>query len=110
LHFEYQIPKIYITENGVSYSTAPDVDGRVRDEKRIRYLRDHFAAAHQALAAGVPLAGYFVWSLIDNFEWAHGYSQRFGLVWSDYQTQKRILKDSAIWYRDVIRANGLAAE
>ena len=110
LHFEYQVPKIYITENGVSYSTAPDAVGRVRDEKRIRYLRDHFAAAQQAIVAGVPLAGYFVWSLMDNFEWAHGYSQRFGLVWSDYQTQKRILKDSAIWYRDVIQANGLAAE
>ena len=105
-HHDYQIPKLYVTENGASYSTGPDADGRVRDVKRTQYLRDHFAAAQRAIDAGVPLAGYFVWSLIDNFEWAHGYSQRFGIIWNDYETQERILKDSALWYKDVIKNNG----
>lgn len=110
LHFEYQVPKIYVTENGASYSTGPDEDGRVRDVRRIRYLRDHFAQAHRAMEIGVPLAGYFVWSLMDNFEWAYGYSQRFGIVWADYKTQERILKDSALWYRDVIAHQGFVLE
>lgn len=105
-HHEYQIPKLYVTENGASYSTAPDADGRVRDVKRTQYLRDHFAAAQRAIDAGVPLAGYFVWSLMDNFEWAYGYSQRFGIIWNDYETQQRILKDSALWYKEVIENNG----
>ncbi len=106
LYFEYQVPKIYITENGASYSDGPDEEGRVRDERRRSYLRDHFAWAHQALALGIPLAGYFVWSFLDNFEWARGYAQRFGLVWVDFDTQARILKDSAHWYRQVIAQNG----
>jgi len=108
LYFEYQIPKIYITENGASYSDGPDMKGRVRDQKRVRYLRDHLAAAHRALQSGVPLAGYFVWSLMDNFEWSFGYTQRFGIVWVDYENQKRILKDSALWYKQVIAENGFA--
>jgi beta-glucosidase len=105
LHFEYQVPPIYITENGCSYSDGPDGSGRVHDQRRIGYLRDHFAAAHRALEMGVPLKGYFVWSLMDNFEWAFGYAQRFGLVWVDYDTQERIPKDSALWYRQVIAEN-----
>ncbi|MEP0804725.1 MAG: beta-glucosidase [Chloroflexota bacterium] len=108
VYFEYQPPKLYITENGASYSTPPDENGNVPDELRTRYLRAHFAAAHRAIQAGVPLAGYFVWSLLDNFEWAYGYSQRFGIVWVDYQTQQRILKDSAKWYRTVIRKNSFS--
>ena len=107
VYFNYQPPKIYITENGASYSTPPDEKGNVQDEHRVNYLRTHFAAAHRAIQAGVPLAGYFVWSLLDNFEWSHGYSQRFGIVWVDYETQKRILKDSAKWYKRVIKKNGL---
>lgn len=106
LYFNYQPPKIYITENGASYSTAPDEKGIVADEHRVNYLRTHFAAAHRAIQAGVPLAGYFVWSLLDNFEWSHGYSQRFGIVYVDYETQKRYLKDSAKWYKGVIKKNG----
>ncbi len=102
LHFEYQVPKIYITENGCSYSDGPDRDGRIRDQRRISYLRDHFTAAHKALANGIPLSGYFVWSLMDNFEWAHGYAQRFGIVWIDSQTKERIPKDSARWYSQVM--------
>jgi beta-glucosidase len=106
VYFNYQPLKIYITENGASYSTPPDEGGNVPDELRTNYLRSHFAAAHRAIQAGVPLAGYFVWSLMDNFEWSHGYSQRFGIIWVDYQTQQRILKDSAKWYKTVIKKNG----
>ncbi len=105
-YFNYQPRKVYITENGASYSTPPDDKGNVPDEHRVNYLRTHFAAAHRAIQAGVPLAGYFVWSLLDNFEWSHGYSQRFGIVWVDYETQKRYLKDSAKWYKGVIKKNG----
>ncbi len=107
LHFEYQFPKIYVTENGASYSEGPDSDGRVYDERRTRYLREHFRVAHQAIQIGIPLAGYFVWSLLDNFEWAYGYTQRFGIVWVDFETQQRIVKDSGHWYKEVIKANGV---
>ena len=106
LYFNYQPRKIYVTENGASYSTPPDEKGNVPDELRTNYLRTHFAAMYRAIQAGVPLAGYFVWSLMDNFEWSHGFSQRFGIIWVDYETQKRILKDSAKWYKSVIRRNG----
>ena len=107
LYFEYRPAKMFVTENGASYSDGPDETGRVADQRRIAYLRDHFTAAHQAMQNGVPLAGYFVWSLMDNFEWAKGYSQRFGLIWIDYETKQRILKDSALWYKKVIAQNGL---
>jgi beta-glucosidase len=106
VYFNYQPLKIYITENGASYSTPPDENGNVPDVHRIHYLRTHFAAAHRAIQAGVPLAGYFVWSLMDNFEWSFGYSQRFGIVWVNFETQERILKDSAKWYKTVIKKNG----
>ena len=107
LHFDYQPPKLYITENGASYGVGPDENGRVKDERRVSFLERHFSAAHRAVEHGVPLAGYFVWSFLDNFEWAEGYSQRFGLVWVDYDTQQRIPKDSARWYKNVIAENGL---
>jgi len=106
VYFHYQPLKIYITENGASYSTPPDEKGNVPDEHRINYLRTHFAAMHRAIQAGVPLAGYFLWSLLDNFEWSQGYSQRFGIIWVDYETQKRTLKDSAKWFKGVIKKNG----
>jgi beta-glucosidase len=109
LHFEYRPPKLFITENGASYADGPDSEGRVRDERRVAYLRDHLAAAHRAVQNGVPLAGYFCWSLMDNFEWAKGYTQRFGLVWVDYETQQRIPKESARWYQQVIAENGFSA-
>jgi beta-glucosidase len=99
---DYGPRRIYITENGASYATAPDGSGRVRDQARVRYLAAHLRAAREAIQAGVPLAGYFVWSLLDNFEWAYGYSQRFGIVWVDFETQRRVLKDSAHYLRDVV--------
>jgi beta-glucosidase len=80
----------------------------VQDQRRINYLHDHLAAAKRAMDVGVPLAGYFTWSLMDNFEWGHGYSQRFGLVWIDYETQQRIPKSSARWYQQVIKNNGVS--
>jgi beta-glucosidase len=107
LHHDYRPARLYITENGASYSDGPDGDGRVHDERRRRYLRDHFAACRRAIDAGVPLAGFFVWSLMDNFEWAKGYTQRFGIVWVDYATQQRMPKDSALWYRQVIADNAV---
>jgi beta-glucosidase len=106
LHFDYQPRKMYITENGASYSDGPGENGRIADTRRLDYLRDHFTAAHKAIANDVPLAGYFVWSFMDNFEWAHGFSQRFGIIWVDYETQERLPKDSALWYREVIAQNG----
>lgn len=108
VHAEYAPPRIFIAENGAAYDTAPGPDGRVRDVARQRYLWSHFAAAHQAIAEGVPLAGYYLWSLLDNFEWAEGYGKRFGLIWVDYATQARIAKDSAHLCRGIIRANALA--
>lgn len=107
IYHEYLPRKIYITENGCSYSDGPGKDGRIRDVRRIRYLQSHFLAAHRAIENGVPLAGYFVWSFVDNFEWAWGFAQRFGIVHIDYATQKRTPKDSAYWYRDVIANNAI---
>ncbi len=110
VYLAYSPPKIYVTENGASYSDGPDADGRILDRRRIAYLRDHLAAAHRAIQVGVPLAGYFVWSVLDNFEWARGYTQRFGIVWVDYATQRRIAKQSALWYNTVIARNGFPLE
>lgn len=106
-HFEYKIPKIYITENGCSYSDGPDENGRIADQRRIDFLEVHLDAVARAIENGVPVAGYMQWSLMDNFEWAKGYKQRFGIVYVDYETQERLPKDSALWYRDVIARNGL---
>ena len=104
---EYGPLPLYVTENGAAFDDTLDADGRVRDEDRRSYLERHFAAAHRALSEGVDLRGYFVWSLLDNFEWAFGYSRRFGLVHVDYATQARTLKDSGRWFAEVTRANGL---
>ncbi len=109
VHQDYRPAKLHVTENGASYATAPGDDGRIRDLARTQYLHDHLLSARRAIAAGVPLAGYFAWSLMDNFEWAYGYQQRFGITWVDYQDQTRILKDSGHWYRRVIDANAVVA-
>jgi beta-glucosidase len=95
---------LYVTENGACYDDAVAVDGTVHDDDRIAYLRAHMAAAGRALAAGVKLRGYFVWSLLDNFEWAEGYSRRFGIVRVDYSTLKRTPKSSYQWLAQFIRA------
>jgi beta-glucosidase len=99
----YRPPAIYVTENGAAF---PDqlVDGAVQDPRRVAYLASHIDAVAQAIAAGVPVRGYFVWSLLDNFEWAHGYSIRFGIIYVDYENQRRILKDSGRWYGELVRA------
>jgi len=82
----------------------------VADELRTEYLRTHLVAVQRAMQVGVPMAGYFAWSLMDNFEWSEGYKQRFGLVWVNYETQERILKDSAKWYKAVIRREWVLEE
>jgi beta-glucosidase len=107
LNDDYHPPAIYITENGAAFNDVLEPNGDVHDPQRVQYLRDHFSYAARAIQDGVPLKGYFVWSLLDNFEWAHGYSKRFGLVYTDYPTGNRYLKDSAKFYQRVIKANGL---
>jgi beta-glucosidase len=106
LNAEYAPREIVITENGAAYPDTVQPDGRVRDDRRIAYLARHIAAAGEALAAGVPLTGYHVWSLLDNFEWSLGYTRRFGLVHVDFANQQRTLKDSATWYGRLIAASG----
>ncbi|NLY90028.1 MAG: family 1 glycosylhydrolase, partial [Firmicutes bacterium] len=93
---------LFITENGAAFPDQVDADGNVKDERRIEYLQEHLAQVRRAKAEGVKVQGYLVWSLLDNFEWAYGYSKRFGLVYVDYTTQKRIIKNSGYWYRDQI--------
>jgi beta-glucosidase len=103
LHGDYGPARIVVTENGAAFDDESGPDGVVHDPRRIGFLRDHIAAARAALEAGVPLAGFLVWSLLDNFEWAEGYSKRFGLVHVDFATQVRTPKESAAWYAEVIR-------
>jgi beta-glucosidase len=109
LDAEYELPPLYITENGAAYSDGRRHDGSVHDPERIRYIHGHIDAVGRAIDAGVPVSGYFVWSLLDNFEWGHGYSQRFGLVYVDYPTLERVPKQSFLWYRDFIAAQHAAA-
>ncbi|GAA4087421.1 GH1 family beta-glucosidase [Actinomadura miaoliensis] len=98
------LPPLYVTENGCSFPDEPGPDGRVDDDARIEYLDAHIAAVRTAIDEGVDVRGYFVWSLLDNFEWAEGYHPRFGLVHVDYATQRRTPKKSYAWYRDLIAA------
>jgi beta-glucosidase len=106
LRSDYQPARLYITENGVPVADTLTASGAVHDDARIEYLREHLQAARTAIAAGVPLAGYFVWSLLDNFEWQLGFTQRFGLAYTDYATQRRIPKDSARFYAALAATNG----
>jgi beta-glucosidase len=103
----YDNPKVFVTENGCAAPDSLDQNGSIRDWQRVDYLRAHLSAAHEAIQEGANLQGYFHWSFMDNFEWAHGYSQRFGLVYIDFSTRKRIPKDSFKWYQAVIARNGL---
>ncbi|MET7711794.1 GH1 family beta-glucosidase [Streptomyces sp. NPDC005407] len=98
---------LVITENGAAYDDYADPSGEVHDPERVEYLRAHLSAVHRAIGAGADVRGYFLWSLLDNFEWAYGYSKRFGIVHVDFATQRRTFKDSARWYGDVIARGGL---
>lgn len=109
LHERYKLP-IYITENGLTNLDWIDLDGRIRDPQRIDYTRRYLRALGRAVADGCDCRGYFHWSFLDNFEWQHGYKERFGLVHIDYATQNRTLKDSAYWYAKVIASNGAALD
>jgi beta-glucosidase len=97
---------LYVTENGAAFNDPPVAGGRIADDRRIAYLRDHLAAARGAVRDGVDLRGYFAWSLFDNFEWTYGYAKRFGIVGVDFATQQRVLKDSARFYAGVIASGG----
>jgi beta-glucosidase len=106
---EYPAIPLVISENGAAFDDVVTDDGRIDDRERLDYIDLHLRGCHRAIAAGVPLQGYFAWSLMDNFEWAWGYGKRFGLVYVDYATQRRTPKSSARWYAETIRRGGLAA-
>jgi beta-glucosidase len=105
---DYDRPRILITENGAAFDDMV-VNGHVHDADRIRFLHDHLAAVSRAIKAGVDVEGYYLWSLLDNFEWESGYRPRFGIVHVDYETQRRTPKESALWYRDFVEAHRLVA-
>ena len=102
---DYTRLPLYITENGAAYEDTVDAEGRVHDAKRRAFVEVHLEAARQFVEEGGTLKGYYLWSLMDNFEWGFGYSKRFGIVYVDFDTQQRILKDSALWYREVARSH-----
>ena len=106
LYFDYEFPVIYITENGAAFKDQV-LNGQVDDPQRLSYIKRHLQQVFRAIEAGVPVKGYFAWSLMDNFEWAHGFSKRFGLIFVDYKTQQRIPKSSARWYEQVILQNAV---
>ncbi len=99
----YSHPKMMVTENGCAAVDIPDENGFVNDLDRIRFLRAHLIALQEAIEAGADVRGYYVWSVLDNFEWERGYSKKFGLIRVDFQTLERIPKQSAYWYRNVIK-------
>jgi beta-glucosidase len=101
----YKVP-LYITENGLSCADIVSLDGKVHDPARIDFLTRYLRCYKKAAEEGVDIRGYFHWCFTDNFEWSHGYTERFGLVHCNFETQERIVKDSGYWYRDLIRANG----
>jgi beta-glucosidase len=103
LHADYALPPVYIAENGAAFADTVE-NGRIADGARQAYLEQHLAALAEARALGVVVNGYFVWSFLDNFEWGHGYLQRFGIVHVDFQTLERTFKDSALWFRALLRA------
>ena len=100
--------KLFITENGAPFPDHPHKNEEINDDSRISFIQEHLKALHRALEQGVPVKGYFHWSLLDNFEWALGYSMRFGLVYTDYPTQKRLVKKSGFWFKKLIQDNGFA--
>ena len=106
---EYRLPPIYITENGAAFKDEISADGKIHDPRRLDYLKQHFIQTRLAMQDGVDVRGYMVWSLMDNFEWGHGFTKRFGLIRVDYETQQRTFKDSGEWYAEVIRKNEVTA-
>ena len=100
---------VYITENGICTDDSPGPDGKIHDTKRINYLRDYLREVLRAIEAGADVRGYYLWSLMDNFEWSSGYQMRFGLLYVDFKTQERLWKDSAYWYQTAVRENKLPA-
>jgi beta-glucosidase len=104
---EYPTGPLYVTENGAAYADPAPVNGKVDDPGRTRYYHDHLAATRKAIAGGTPLRGYFAWSLLDNFEWAFGYTRRFGITYVDFATQERTIKNSGRWFARVARENRL---
>ncbi|MEU3456167.1 GH1 family beta-glucosidase [Micromonospora sp. NPDC006766] len=109
LHREYPAQPLMITENGAAFDDVVAPDGAIHDDQRVDYLRQHVAAVGDAITAGADVRGYFVWSLLDNFEWGYGYDRRFGIIRVDYDTQARTWKDSAHWYRRLATSNQLPA-
>lgn len=109
IRVEYGNPPVYITENGAAFPDVVGPDGSVADPQRIRFLSQYLERVHRAINAGSDLRGYFVWSLMDNFEWAYGYEKRFGLVYVDYPTQRRTIKASGAWYSRLCRTGRLEA-
>jgi beta-glucosidase len=107
VHRDYPEVPLMVTENGAAFEDVVAADGAVHDADRIDYVHGHLEAVHSAIEAGADVRGYFLWSLMDNFEWAWGFSKRFGIVHVDYETLQRTAKDSALWYRDVIAANAI---
>ena len=101
---DYPVGKLYVTENGAAFPDVWDGGETVSDPRRLAYLRDHITACAEAIEQGAPLCGYFVWSLLDNFEWGEGYAKRFGIVYVDYPTQRRIIKESGHWYASLLHA------
>jgi beta-glucosidase len=111
LHRDYKPPALYVTENGAAFPDKPDEAGRISDDLRLAYIREHLREARRAVSEeGVPLKGYFVWSLLDNFEWAYGYAKRFGIVRVEPGSLKRTWKESAFFYRDLIARNALDSD
>ena len=110
IHTTYPLPPVYITENGATFPDVVSNDGKIHDVRRQEYLRAHLAQVSLAWGDGVDVRGYFAWSLLDNFEWAHGFSKRFGLVYVDFETQERTLKDSGAWYSRVIAARAVEGD
>jgi beta-glucosidase len=104
---EYNNPEVYITENGAAFKDDKFKDGIIDDKDRLDYIQKHIKELHNSIKDGVNLKGYYLWSLMDNFEWAYGFSKRFGLIRVDYNTQERIWKKSAFWYKEFIKNNGL---
>ena len=104
IHGDYKVNALIITENGAAYDDGPDASGRVQDHRRTAYIHGHLAAVKRAISDGIPVTGYYVWSLMDNFEWSFGYTKRFGIVYVDYETQQRFPKDSALWLSKVMQS------